>query len=189
MVALSTVKPILLFGYGNPSRGDDALGPMLIEHMEQRCLPHVECLTDMQLQVEHVMDLEGRARIVFIDADTSCETPFIFCPLRPEHDGSYTSHAMSPAALLHAYQKVYGSSAPPAYVLRIRGYDFELGDPLSEQALQNLALASDAVKNICADGADQNWDKYLCSPKQAHGISQKQDSCGYTLPTCIENSC
>lgn len=133
--------PILLFGYGNPGRGDDALGYLFIEAMAQRALPQVECLTDMQLQVEHVTDLVGREKIILIDADVSCAEPYVFEPLTAQHDCSYTSHAMTPAALLHAYHQVYGRPAPPAYVLRIRGYAFELGQVLSDQAKKNLVQA------------------------------------------------
>lgn len=133
--------PILLFGYGNPGRGDDALGYLFIEAMAHRALPQVECLTDMQLQVEHVTDLVGREKIIFIDADVSCAEPYVFEPLTAQHDCSYTSHAMTPAALLHAYQAVYGTQAPPAYVLRIRGYAFELGGELSQSAEKNLSAA------------------------------------------------
>jgi len=188
MAALNTVKPILLFGYGNPSRGDDALGPLLIEHMEQLNLPNVECLTDMQLQVEHVMDLEGRDRILFIDADVSSEQALAFSLLAPEKDGSYTSHAMSPEALLHAYAKVIGFEAPPTYMLSIRGFDFALGDSLTEQALKNLAFASIMTKNLCADSSEQNWHQYLSLPEQVYSINQKPDPCGYTLPTSIEKT-
>lgn len=140
-VHLTKPAPILLFGYGNPGRGDDALGYLFIEAMEQRALPQVECLTDMQLQVEHVMDLVGREKIIFIDADVSCAEPYVFERLKAQQDFSYTSHAMTPAALLHAYKEVYGTEPPPAYVLRIRGYDFELGAELNPQASKNLSEA------------------------------------------------
>ncbi|MDP2785684.1 MAG: Ni/Fe hydrogenase, partial [Sulfurimicrobium sp.] len=64
--------PLLVFGYGNPSRGDDALGPLLLEQLAALNLPHVELLTDFQLQVEHAVDLQGRERVLFIDASVSC---------------------------------------------------------------------------------------------------------------------
>jgi len=186
--ALDKISPILLFGYGNPSRGDDALGPLLIEHMEQAALPHVNCLTDMQLQVEHVMDLEGRTRILFIDADVSCCAPYVLSPLQPEHDGSYTSHAMSPAALIHAYTKVYGVSAPPAYLLRIRGYDFALGQPVSAQALENLSQATLLINNLFSDLSEKNWQQHLSLTRQTHSAQayQTANNCNYTLPTSIE---
>ena len=48
---------VLVFGWGNPSRGDDALGPLFVDAVEAMKLPGVECLTDFQLQVEHALDL------------------------------------------------------------------------------------------------------------------------------------
>lgn len=145
---MTAISDILLFGYGNPGRGDDALGPLLIESIEKHHDPRVECLTDMQLQVEHVTDLQHRKQIIFVDADMSCETPFAYSRLAAEKDGSYTSHAMTPAALLHAFRQVYGVDAPPAFLLRIRGYDFGLGDPLTEQAAANLEAAIGFVQPL-----------------------------------------
>jgi len=132
------IPEIVLLGYGNPGRGDDALGPLLVETIGQRALPRVECLTDMQLQIEHVTDLEQRRLVLFADADVSCAEPFEYTSVVATRDDSYTSHAMSPAALLYAYQQVHQQQAPTAFILRIRGYDFGLGAPLSEQATANL---------------------------------------------------
>jgi len=146
-----TVPKVLIFGYGNPGRGDDALGPELIEAIEAKALPDVECQVDMQLQVEHVTDLIGRNRILFIDADMSCHEPYTFRALQAEKNDSYTSHAMSPAALLHAYHHVYGTHANNAYLLSIRGSHFELGDNLSESARINLLLAIEAAQKFCTE--------------------------------------
>jgi len=158
---LNSPAPILLFGYGNPGRGDDALGPLLIEAIERKEYPQAECQNDMQLQVEHVIDLENRALILFVDADMSCRNPFEFSRLAPEKDGSYTSHAMTPHALLQAYRQVYGSDAPPAFLLRIRGYDFELGDPLSKQACVNLDAAIALVQSLVKTAAVADWENAI----------------------------
>ena len=140
---------LLLFGYGNPGRGDDGLGPELIERITRLQLEDVACQNDMQLQIEHVTDLSEHQQVVFIDADMSCARPFEFSEIYAEKDGSYTSHAMNPAALLYAYQQVYGKHAPPAYLLRIRGYDFALGDAISPQASLNLDAATRLVRELC----------------------------------------
>ena len=142
---------LLLFGYGNPGRGDDGLGPELIGRIAQLHLADVECQNDMQLQVEHVTDLAACKRVLFIDADMSCAEPFDFSEIGAVKDDSYTSHAMSPTALLHAYSQVYGKDAPPAFLLRIRGYDFELGDPLTGKASANLERATEKVRDWLAD--------------------------------------
>jgi len=148
---------LLIFGYGNPGRGDDALGPALIERIAQLHFADVECQNDMQLQVEHVTDLAGCDQVLFIDADVFCADPFIFSEIRSEKNGSYTSHAMNPSALLHAYRRVYGVDAPPAFLLRIRGYDFGLGDPLSDQAEANLNAATRLVSELCKSSSLQYW--------------------------------
>ena len=133
--------PLLIIGIGNPSRGDDALGPLAIERLEALALPDTELLTDFQLQVEHALDLVGRRQVVFIDAAASGAEPFSFEPVQPADDASASSHALSPAAVLHAYQRVAENPLPEAWVLAVRGYAFELGAPLSEAAAGNLAKA------------------------------------------------
>ena len=92
---------LLLFGYGNPGRGDDALGPMLIEHVAELELDQVTCLNDMQLLVEHATDLVGFERVIFVDADMSCRAPYELFEVSAKKDDSYTSHALSSAALLY----------------------------------------------------------------------------------------
>ena len=153
--ALSTnslSKPILIFAYGNPSRGDDALGPQLLEQLENKLsntdlADKVELLTDFQLQIEHSLDLENRQHIVFVDASLNTESAFSFQPLRAEKDHSYSSHAMSPSALLNLHQQLSPDTQCNAYLLAIRGYDFELGKRLSSQAATNLHQSLNYIYN------------------------------------------
>ena len=152
---------LLLFGYGNPGRGDDALGPELVARIKRMQLAGVECHDDMQLQVEHVTDLSGCDLVLFVDADMSCAEPFEFSEISAATDDSYTSHAMSPAALLHAYREIYRKDAPPAFLLRIRGYDFGLGDPLTGRAANNLEAATLLVVELCNFVSLPMWRKKL----------------------------
>lgn len=139
--------PLLVFAVGNESRGDDALGPLLLRQMQSEHFPQVEFLEDYQLQVEHVTDLAGRKAVFFVDADVSCPPPFHFSEITAEHDASYSSHAMSPQALLLAFHQFHGSAAPPSYLLRIRGTQFELGAPLSASAQDHLNQAVRFMRN------------------------------------------
>jgi len=136
-------SPILVLAIGNESRGDDALAPLLSRSVQAEfALSDIEFIEDFQLQVEHVTDLVGRQKILFLDADVSCDAPFHFSEISAAHDNSYTSHAMTPFALLHTYRHVYGEDAPSSYLLRLRGYGFELGDELSDEASANMEAAS-----------------------------------------------
>jgi hydrogenase maturation protease len=141
-------RPELVFTWGNPSRGDDGLGPAMYELLLKEDLQDVDLLTDYQLQIEHAVDLEDRKRVLFVDASTSASAPFELTRLQPDQDTSYTTHAMSPQALLSVYQQVNGRSPPPAWLLSIRGYDFGLGLPLSTAANENLLAAFKHLKQL-----------------------------------------
>ena len=135
-------KPILVFGYGNLSRGDDAVGPLLLEYLEQRAdLSRIELQTDFQLQIEHALDLQSREIVIFVDASVSEENAFAFNRLKSCQDKSYTSHAMSPAALLHVFENVTGHTPPPSYLLSIKSESFELGEEVSPSTAENLRKA------------------------------------------------
>ena len=107
---------VLVFSYGNLSRGDDALGPLIIEYIEKNnCFPGLEVMTDFQLQIEHALDLEGRELVLFVDASVDCAQLCQLSRLAPEKDKSYTTHAMSPASVLLVYQSVMHEQPPPCF--------------------------------------------------------------------------
>ncbi len=138
--------PVLILTYGNPSRGDDALGPVIFDLLEKHKqetddLDGVDLLTDFQLQIEHAVDLENRRHILFIDASVSGAAPFELQALQAERDDSFTTHAMSPAAVLSVYQQINKCAPPPASLLTIRAYEFGLGVSMSEMARANLQEA------------------------------------------------
>ncbi|MDP3343824.1 MAG: hydrogenase maturation protease [Hydrogenophaga sp.] len=138
------VAPLLVFGWGNPSRGDDALGPLLVEQLAglaQMSSGRLECLTDFQLQVEHALDLVGRERVLFVDAAIGLRTPFEVSEVHPAAVAGFTTHALAPEALLQVYTDLERSEPPPCTLLAIRAQRFELGEAPGEQALADLALA------------------------------------------------
>jgi hydrogenase maturation protease len=140
-----TAAPLLVFGWGNRSRGDDALGPLFIEELRSRagdrCKDRVQFLEDYQLQVEHALDLASRERVLFVDASLSCAIPFEVWPLRAARDASFTTHPMSPESLLQVFCDLQQVEPPPCTMLAIRGTQFALGEPPGEAALANLERA------------------------------------------------
>jgi hydrogenase maturation protease len=149
-------KSILIFTWGNPSRGDDAIGPLVHDLLQQEPFEHVEILTDFQLQIEHATDLDYRDSVIFVDASMTASEPFEFYRVEPLQDDTYTTHAMSPASLLEVYRKIYSRAPPPAFMLSIRGYEFDLGLPVSAKAGDNMAKASAFLKQLLAD-RNSSW--------------------------------
>jgi hypothetical protein len=60
-------------------------------------------------------------------------------------DFSYTSHAMSPGAVLATFARVTGDAPPEAWMLCVRGESFELGEPLTAAAATRLEAACGAL--------------------------------------------
>jgi hydrogenase maturation protease len=150
----------LILACGNPSRGDDALGPSLIERF--RALPDpapgldLELLTDFQLQVEHALDLQGRDIVVVVDAALDGPGPFGFGPIVSEPIATITTHAMTPGALLRVYGQVVGGQPPECRLLAIRGYAFELGSGLTPGAQANLEAAVGHLRQWLRDWCDRS---------------------------------
>jgi hydrogenase maturation protease len=133
--------PIVVFAIGNPSRGDDAIGPELAARLAAEALPGVEVIVDFQLQIEHALDLEHRRLAIFVDAAVDATPPYELRRVQACRDSSHTTHALSPAAVLETFERCTGQPAPPAWILAVRGECFELGTALSPAAQANLEAA------------------------------------------------
>jgi hydrogenase maturation protease len=146
------MAPTLVFACGNPSRGDDALGPLLSERLSAGPASGkdpdqaFDLLWDFQLQVEHALDLKGRKRVFFVDAALSGPEPFAFTAVTPEPALGITTHALSPGGLLRVYLEVVGGPPPDCRLLAVRGYEFDLGAGLSPGAAMNFAAAERFVR-------------------------------------------
>ncbi len=75
----------------------------------------------MQLLIEHATDLAGFDQILFADTDMPCEEPFEFLAMYAGKNSNYSSHTLTPGALLLFHPQVYQHAAPSAFLLRIRG--------------------------------------------------------------------
>jgi hydrogenase maturation protease len=156
-----SAAPVLVIGVGNPSRGDDALGPLVIRQLRERlrAMPAstrsaVELLDSTQLQPEHSLDLRDRRRTIIIDAAASGAAPYQHATVTPAATLDPSTHRLSPAALAELYRQLHGA-APKLETLAVRGYRFELGSPLSRAAKDNLTAALDwVVASAFDEGVD-----------------------------------
>jgi hydrogenase maturation protease len=132
---------ILVLAYGNPARRDDGLGPELARAVEAMGIEGVTVDIDYQLQLETAVDVAEHEVVIFADASVSGEEPFRFEPLAPKAELSFSSHSVSPAALLALARDLFGSDTL-GFVLGIRGHEFEgFGEGLGEAATRNLDAA------------------------------------------------
>jgi hydrogenase maturation protease len=156
---LATEK-VLLYGYGNPGRGDDGLGPALAEAIEELALPGISVDANYQLTVEDAADMGQYQAVVFADAATEGPSPFWFSRIDDSGVGrlGWTSHSVSPVQVVALARDLFGSKVA-AYALGIRGYAFgELDEGLSSPARDNLAQAVAFARKALAD---RHFEQYV----------------------------
>jgi hydrogenase maturation protease len=149
---------LVVFGWGNESRGDDGLGPALLARIEALGLAEVETVEDYQLQIEHALDLDGADLALFVDAARTGAAPFFFQEVHANPEATPSTHALSPAALLDVYARVRGEP-PPAFVLGVLGERFELGEGLSAVGAEGLEAAWDFARARLENPAVEAWRK------------------------------
>lgn len=151
-------SPLTVFACGNVSRGDDALGPRLLERVVAANYPGVVTVEDFQFQIEHVLDLDQTELALFIDAATGSAPPIAFREVTAGA-GSATSstHALEPSQLLAVYVTAMQKTPPPAFMLTVRGESFELGEDMTALACQRFERAWPILEDLCSHPDVDRW--------------------------------
>jgi len=131
---------ILLIGYGNPGRQDDGLGPAVAAEMEKLQVANLTVHDCYQLNIEDAIDVAEHDAVWFIDASKAGASPYVLADLSPAFELDFTSHCVRPEVVLALAQHYYGRS-PRAFLLGIRGYEFEFIEQLTVGATENMRLA------------------------------------------------
>ena len=155
---------LVVFGWGNDARGDDGLGPLLLERIAHENLPDVTTIEDFQLQIEHALDLEHADMALFLDAGKDTPPPFVFREIEASRDASYSTHALSPEAVLDVFARSLGRTPPPSFVLCVRGESFGLGESLSGEARERLEAAWAFVMRLMQEPSAEAWRTALNEP-------------------------
>ena len=127
---------LIVFAWGNESRGDDGIGPAIARRLSELKQRELVVIEDHQLNIEHVMDFSGTTPLLFIDASVSIDAGFRVSRIGPSADRNFSTHAISPEALLNVYRDSIGEPLPDAFLLEIAGSQFELGDGLGPAAAE-----------------------------------------------------
>lgn len=131
---------VLLIGIGNNARGDDALGWLVAD--EAARVPGVQIEYRYQLQIEDADLIKDFDVVIFSDASREMYPDgFTLAPVRAEGNIAFSSHRLSPSAVLSLCQEIYGRH-PEAYTLALTGTIWELGSGITPEAAVALGKAN-----------------------------------------------
>ncbi len=140
---------ILLYGYGNPGRQDDGLGNAFVERMEEwveeNNLKGIEFDSNYQLNIEDADAIADKDIAIFIDASVEEIEDFCISRVTESSKITFTTHAASPGYIVDLCKKIY-NKVPPAFLVHIKGYEWEFQEGLTQKAIANLELALEYFK-------------------------------------------
>lgn len=137
---------ILVIGYGNDLRGDDAAGQRAAAQVDAWRLPGVEVRARPQLTPELAEPLAAADRAIFLDTHPVSSGPDVRVRrLHPATSTARLAHTCDPQNLLALAQTAFGRS-PEAWWITIPATDFDFGAPLSPLAERGMADALAAVR-------------------------------------------
>ena len=147
---------VLVVGYGNVLRGDDGLGPRIVELLAQDPrFARATLVPAHQLAPELALDMSAASLVIFVDARTG-DVPGAVSARHVDPagaGGSASSHHLEPADLVALALELYGA-APAAFAVSVGAAALDVGDRLSPAVERALPDAVEAIARIVAGHDD-----------------------------------
>lgn len=141
---------ILLIGYGNELRGDDAIGPRVADAVRRWSLEGVRTFALHQLTPELADPIAKARAAIFVDASViRGDNQVRVSPIEASQPAEMITHILNPAELLALAQAVFGRS-PPAWLVTVPAANLEFGDRLSLLAERGIAGALLEIRRLIA---------------------------------------
>jgi hydrogenase maturation protease len=142
------LSEIVVIGYGNPLRSDDAAGPRAAAAVDSWALPGVRAIAAHQLTPELVEPLSAARLAIFVDARHA--EPGEAVRVQAVEPGAIAStfvHAYGPPGLLALARAVCGP-CPRAWLVTVPARNFTVGEGLSPTARSGLREALHAIADL-----------------------------------------
>jgi hydrogenase maturation protease len=141
------MKKVLVIGYGNTLRGDDAAGIRAAELIAKR-LPEIECICMHQLMPELAEQIAVNDIVFFLDADVNAAQPNERLVVPGVELDQPRTHFISPESLLSLSQHLYQQTPSKAYVVGIPASQFEFSEELSESTTKSVEESVTLVESL-----------------------------------------
>jgi hydrogenase maturation protease len=138
------MKKILVIGYGNTVRGDDAAGIQAAELIAKRH-PEIQCVCMHQLMPEMAEQIAECDIVFFVDADANASRVTSRLIGSANETEQPRTHFISPESLLSLSRQLYQRIPHKAFIIGIPASEFEFSEELSEKTSLGI---EDCVKEV-----------------------------------------
>jgi hydrogenase maturation protease len=145
-----SMSDILIYGIGNPGRQDDSLGVTFATRMEDWVTTNnlnIDIEYNYQLNIEDAARISLHKIVIFADASKENIENFVVSRVLPKASNNSLSHSVNPESILFLCKELFNCQ-PEVYMVHIKGYEWELGKPVTGMALKNLELAFKKIQDV-----------------------------------------
>ncbi len=140
---------MLVIGFGNVLRGDDGVGPAVVEALERLGMDGLQAEAHHQLTPELAVRLNETAVVVFVDASLKeTEGDVVVRELNSDSQGGGTGwngHRLTPEILLGLTLELWGWR-PRAWCVEVPVSELGWGPGLTTHARQGVQAAVEAIR-------------------------------------------
>jgi hydrogenase maturation protease len=141
-------QSVVVIGYGNELRGDDAAGPLVARAVAEWDAPEVWALAVHQLTPELAEAIAAADLAVFVDACTDLEQEQVTAhPIELANTHPAIGHTGDPSALLALAESLYGH-CPQAWSIAVPATSFDFSTCLSPVAERGVAAALQQIRDL-----------------------------------------
>ena len=145
------VPRILVYGYGNPGRQDDALGVLLSEEIavwaEKENIEEIDTDQNYQLNIEDADKIAQYDIVVFADASVNDIDSYQLDEVVPDTKTDFSMHSVTPSFVTGLCRAVF-KNKPKVFQLQVKGYEWEFMENPTKKASENLSSALNFLKSF-----------------------------------------
>ena len=145
------MKNMLVIGYGNTLRGDDAAGIRAAEFIAKH-YPEIECVCMHQLMPELVEQIAESDIVIFFDANVNVTQPNVRLVVPSIEMEQPRTHFITPESLLRLSQQLYQRIPLKAYVIGIPASQLEFSEELSEPTKKAVQESVTLAESLLLSG-------------------------------------
>jgi len=154
-ISLSLCLPVspsvVIIGYGNELRGDDAAGPLVARAVARWEAPGVWALAVHQLTPELAEAIAAADVAIFVDACTDLEQKQVAAhPIELANTDPALGHTGDPGAMLALAESLY-DHCPLAWSITVPATSFDFGTCLSPVAERGVAAALQQIRDLISN--------------------------------------
>jgi hydrogenase maturation protease len=150
MSASGEPRPLIV-GIGNPLRGDDGLGSVVVQYLTEEMGEACDIVAVHQLTPELAPSIAAASLVILIDASVKGQPGDVQVRqvLSSTESDVLDTHHYAPDALVALTVALFGI-CPPLFIVSATGALFDLGEQLSSIVAQQVPAVIAAVRQICA---------------------------------------